>query len=170
MSNLYNTAAAADFLHEQLPGNTPAYWNGRLVNMRRIDRSSALAIPFSRSGKVAFYDEADLRIFADFERMRHLGKVKVTGRAAEALKAFGIGEAGGGAQGRVFKGGAVNIQLNNDDGQPFVQTILNEPLTVFAMTADQAIEFGKELIEAGQAVKNISKAAPSPIEAFNKVA
>jgi hypothetical protein len=168
MSNLYNTAAAADFLHEQLPGKTPAYWNGRLVNMRRVDRSSALAIPFSRAGKVAFYDEADLRLFADFERMCYLGKVKVTGRAAEALKAFGIGQAGGGAQGRMFKGAAVNIQVNNDDGQPFVQTIVNEPLTVFAMTAEQAIEFGKNLIEAGQAVKRNSEAALSPMEASSK--
>lgn len=159
MSNLYNTAAAAEFLHEQLPGKTPTYWSGRLVNMRRIDRSTALAIPFSRAGKAAFYDETDLRLFADFERMCHLGKVKVTGRAAEALKAFGIGQAGGGAQGRTFKGATVNMQVNNDDGQPFVQTIVNEPLTVFVMTADQAIAFGKELIEAGQAAKRITKAA-----------
>lgn len=168
MSSFYNTNAAAEFLHELLPGKSAAYWNGRLVNMRRIDRSSVLAIPFSRSGKVAFYDEADLRLFADFERMCHLGKMKVTGRAAEALKAFGIGQAGGGAQGRMFRGAAVNIQVNNDDGQPFVQTIVNEPLTVFAMTADQAIEFGKDLIEAGQAAKRISKAAPAHIEAFSK--
>ncbi|MGZ8288198.1 MAG: hypothetical protein ACXW2U_07210 [Telluria sp.] len=159
MSDLYNTAAAAEFLHELLPGKTPTYWSGRLVNMRRSDRSKALAIPFSTAGKTVFYDENDIRLFADFERSCYLGKVKVTGRAAEALKAFGIGQAGGGAQGRAFKGATVNIQVSNDDGQPFVQTIVNEPLTVFVMTPDQAIEFGKELIEAGQAAKRITKDA-----------
>lgn len=159
MTTAYNTGAAADFLHEQLPGKTPTYWNGRLVNMRRVDRATALAIPFTRVGKCAFYEESDLQLFADFDRMCHLGKVKVTGRAAAALKAFGIGQAGGGAQGRRFAGATATLQVSNDDGLPMVQTIVHEPLTVFAMTLDQAIDFGRQLIEVGQAGARIAKAA-----------
>jgi hypothetical protein len=149
--SLFNTGAAADFLNEAIPGKTPGYWRQRLINARRSDRSEAFVLPFSTVGKAVFYEEADLQQFIEFEKSRQLGKMKLSGRAAEALRAFGIGEAGGGSQGRRFKDGSVNLQATDDGSGVFVQTIISEPLMVFAMTPEQAIAFGTDLVDVGQA-------------------
>jgi hypothetical protein len=151
--NIFNTNAAADFLNELVPGESPAYWNQRLINARRTDRKQSFTLPFSTINKAAFYEEADLKQFAEFEKARRLGKVKLSGRAAEALRAFGMGEQGGGSKGRQFK---ANLQTSNDSGAAFVQTIINEPLMVFAMSPEDAIAFGKELVESGQAAQRIN--------------
>jgi hypothetical protein len=154
--NIFNTNAAADFLNELVPGESPAYWSQRLINARRTDRKQSFTLPFSTINKAAFYEEADLRQFAEFEKARRLGKIKLSGRAAEAFRAFGMGEQGGGSQGRQFKGASANLQTSNDSGAAFVQTIFNEPLMVFAMSPEDAIAFGKELVETGQAAQRIN--------------
>lgn len=157
MSNVFNTGAAADFLNEALPGQTPTYWYQRLVNARRTDRKHPFTLRFSTVGKAVFYEQVDLEEFANFEKTRRLGKMTLSGRAAEAIRAFGIGEQGGGAQGRNFSGASVNLQTSQ--GSAFVQTIINEPLLVFAMSPEDAIGFGLELIEAGKAAQRINGAS-----------
>jgi hypothetical protein len=171
--DVFNTNAAADFLNELVPGQSPAYWNQRLINARRSDRKQPFTVPFSTIGKAAFYQEADLKQFAEFEKARRLGKVKLSGRAAEAIRAFGIGEQSGGSQGRQFKGASVNLQTSTDSGAAFVQTIISEPLMVFAMSPEDAIAFGKELVKTGQAAQRINgqdQAKASDVTGYRTVA
>jgi hypothetical protein len=161
MTDLFNTNAAADFLNAAVPGESASYWNQRLVNARRSDRQQPFAIPFSTVGKACFYEQSDLEQFAEFEKSRRLGKVKLSGRAAEALRAFG-----GFPQGRPFKGGSAYLLPSETPGGTLVRATINEPLTVFAMTPEQAIEFGKELIDVGKVAQRhngmqIAPAAPS---------
>lgn len=156
MENFLDTKAAAEHLHARIPGESVKYWTARLNNLRRTDRTQPFELRFAKvEGKSGFYNRADLERYVEFEKSRRVGKVKLSSRAAEALRAFGIGEAGGTSLGRIFKGGTANPHPDNK-GSVFVQAIINEPLTVFAMTPEQAIEFGKELIEAGQAAQRIN--------------
>lgn len=148
MSDLFNTNAAADFLNEAVPGESASYWSQRLVNARRSDRPQPFTIPFSTVGKACFYEQSDLEQFAEFERSRQLGKVKLSGRAAEALRAFG-----GNPQGRPFKGGSAYLIPSDAVGGVRVRLTIDEPLMVFSMTAAQAIEFGKELADVGRAAQ-----------------
>ncbi len=149
MDEFFNTQAAADFLHSALPDETAAYWSHLLINNRRNDREPLHKIPFNRIGKAVFYTREDLAAFVDWEKGRRLGTVKLSSSAVEALRAFGIGEEGGGAQGRRFKGASVNRQVASDGSGVFVQLIIDEPLMVFALTPDQAVALGMELVEAG---------------------
>lgn len=66
---------------------------------------------------------------------------------------------GGTTQGRPFKGGSASPQVANNNAGVFVQTVINEPLMIFAMTPGQAIEFGADLLEAGQTAQRMSSDA-----------
>lgn len=154
---LLTTNAAGEWLHEAVPGESPAYWRQALINNRRPDRSPPHRVPFNTLGRAAVYTPEALQAFADFEKSRRLGQIKLTGRAAEVVRAFGIGEASGTTQGRAFKGASAN--LASGPSGAFVQTIINEPLLVFMLTADQAVALGKELLDAGQAAMRINGAA-----------
>lgn len=164
MQKFHDTRAAAQYLHDHVPGESVKYWSLRLHNLRRSDRPQPFKLEFAKvEGKAGYYTERDLAAYVEFEKTRRLGKLKLSGRAVQAMRAFGIGEAGGGTQGRRFAGASVNLQVSNQDGKAFVQTIINEPLMVFAMTPDQAVDFGKQLIEVGEAAQRINASALSPI-------
>lgn len=153
MTELLSSGVAAEILNELMPDKTPGQWALWLQNNRNQTRKVSYRIPFERMGGGVFYRREELAAFADWEKGRELGVVKLSNRAAEALRAFGIGEQGGGAQGRRFKGASANPQTANDGSGAFVQVIIEEPLMVFALTPDQAIEFAKELGEAGKAAR-----------------
>jgi hypothetical protein len=142
-----------------MPDKTAEQWRLWLQNNRNQSRRVSYRIPFERMAGGVFYRREELVKFAEWEKARQLGTIKLTGRAAEVLQAFGIGEKGSTTQGRRFKGGSVNLAVDAAC-VPFVQAIINEPLIVFAMSADQAIDFGKELVEAGQAAKRQSRKKP----------
>jgi hypothetical protein len=162
MPEFLDTAAAADYLHEQVPGESLNYWTLRLTNLRRTDRPHPFLLGFAKyEGKAGYYLLTDVAAYAEFEKTRRIGKVKLSSRAAQAMRAFGIGELGGGSQGRLFKGGSAALAVGNADGKPFVQAIINEPLMVFALTAEQAITFGRDLVETGQAAKRIEGDMPN---------
>lgn len=149
MSNeLLNTQAAADWLDKAIPGESPSYWSGVLINNRRNDRPQVYKLPLTRVGKGAFYTVEALNSYADFEKSRRLGSIKLTGRAAEALHAYGIGQ-GGSTTGRPWKGAAVTLQTD-EAGGVFVQLVVREPLTVFRMEPQQALDLGEELVEVGR--------------------
>src|SRR3546814_12925214 len=76
------------------------YWSNFLINNRRSDRHPVHRIPFERIGTGAFYTPDVLEEFVNFERSRRIGEMKLTGRAAEALRAFGVGEPGSRTTGR----------------------------------------------------------------------
>jgi hypothetical protein len=159
LTDLFNTSAAADYLHAVFADKPASYWYQRLINARRTDRPQTYVLPHTTLGKVVLYTPEALDGFIEHEKLRRIGKVPFTGRAAEALHAFGIGKAGGTTHGRIFKGGSANLQAIEGVGaanQVGVQVIINEPLLVFAMTPEQAASFGKELIEAAQAATRIN--------------
>ncbi|MGT2505930.1 hypothetical protein [Cupriavidus basilensis] len=160
MDELLSSSVAAEILSEQMPDKTPGQWALWLQNNRNQTRKVSYRIPFERmGGGGVFYRREELAAFTDWEKGRALGVVKLSSRAAEALRAFGIGEQGGGTQGRCFKGASVNLQTSNDGGGAFVQVVIEEPLMVFALRPDQAIEFGKELAKAGEAARRANEPA-----------
>lgn len=148
---LLNTQAAADWLDKAIPGESRSYWSGVLINNRRNDRSQVYKLPLTRIGKGAFYSVEALNSYAEFEKSRRLGSIKLSGRAAEALHAFGVGQ-GGSTTGRIWKGASVTLQTDGA-GEVFVQLVIEEPLAVFRMAHQQALELGEELLATGKAAQ-----------------
>lgn len=151
-TELLSRQAAAEWLAQQLQDKNAEQWALFLRNNANNARRAIYRLPVEQVGRSAFYQPAELEKFIQFEQGRQLGTLKLSGRAAEVLQAFGTGTSGATANGRKWKGGAANIGVTNN-GERFIQTMINEPLIVFAMTPAQAVEFGKELIEAGQAAQ-----------------
>jgi hypothetical protein len=136
-------------------GKTPEQWATWLQNNRNNARQVPYRIPFERIEGLVVYAEKELEKFVEWDRRREVGTRTLSPRAAEALHAFGVGQAAGTTHGRRFAGGAANPQASEVDGSVFVQAIINEPLMVFKMTPEQAIDFGRELVEAGKAAQRI---------------
>lgn len=153
---LLSTQAASEYLSKRLPEKTMEQWSLWLHNNRNQTRRAIYRIKTERLGRMTVYTPEELAAFIEFEKSRSIGTIKLTGRAAEAMRAFGLGEAGGGTQGRRFKGGSASPQPASDSGETFVQAVINEPLMVFTMSPEEAISFGQELTEAGQVAKNYS--------------
>lgn len=146
---------AAEWLARRLQHKTPEQWELWLRNNANNARRAAYRVPVEPLGRHAYYRLDELEKFATFEQGRQRGTLKLTGRAAEVLEAFGLGTNGATTKGRRWKGATANPSPDGDTA--FVQTIINEPLLVFAMTPEQAIEFGQELLDAGQAAKRINE-------------
>jgi hypothetical protein len=155
---LLSTQAAGDWLHAAMPDESPAYWRQALINNRRTDRTPPHRVPFTMIGRGAFYTEANLQAFCEFEKSRRVGTIKLTGRAAEALRAYG-----GTPYGHPFKGGSAILTITND-GERFIRIAIVEPFMVIAATPEQAIKFGTELVEVGQAAQRINSEAVQPVE------
>lgn len=136
---------------------TPEQWTTFLHNNRNPARTVAYRIPCERLDGAVFYDVEELKKYVEVEKQRRLGTVKLSPRVAEAFRAFGIGEAGGGTQGRRFVGGSANPQTSSTDGSVFVQMTIEQPLMVFAMTPEQAVAFGDEIAKAGRAALRIAE-------------
>ncbi|HRP25450.1 MAG TPA: hypothetical protein PK205_16505 [Promineifilum sp.] len=151
---LLSRQAAAERLAQQLPDKNAEQWALFLRNNANTARQAFYRLPVERIGRSSFYREGELSKFIEFEKARQIGTLKLSGRAAQALQAFGIGQKGGSTKGRQWKGGSAN--LINEGESITVQAIINEPLTVFVMTPAEAIEFGRDLIETGQAAQRIS--------------
>jgi hypothetical protein len=152
--NFYSTQAAAEHLAKQI-GETVDYWMTRLANMRNPKRQVSYRLNFAKTeGRLGLYAEKDVHAFVEFEKTRRIGDVTLSPRAAEALRAFGVGEAGGGTRGRAFSGSS-NLQPAEDGHPPVVQLIVNTPLMVFALSPAQALELGQELIDNANAAKRI---------------
>lgn len=158
-------SAAPDLLASLYPeaGKTPSQWATWLTNNRNQSRQVPYRIPYERLEGLVVYKIEELHKFIEWDKRRDLGTRTLSPRAAEALRAFG-----GTEHGRPFKGGAA-ILATDATGVVFVQMAINEPLTVFAMTPDQAIAFGSELLEAGEAAKQISSGKPTEVPQRGKV-
>lgn len=159
MSNeqtLLSTNAAGDWLHEAIPGESAAYWRTSLANNRKPDRKPPHRVPFSIIGRGAFYSISDLIEFAEFEKSRRMGQMKLTGRAAEVIRAFGIGS-GGGTTGRNLKVTGITPQIDEASGKPFIQFITDDPLMVYRLELDEAKRIAKELLEASDLGERVAK-------------
>lgn len=144
---LLNTQVAAETLHELIPSELPDYWRNFLINNRRTDRNSAYSVPIVYIGRGAFYNPEELRKFADWENGRRIGKLKMTGRAAEVMRAFGIGEVSGGSTGRKLNVTGITAQIDQATKKPFVQLITAEPLMVYRIEPQQAKDIVREMQE-----------------------
>lgn len=151
MSNeqtLLSTNAAGDWLHEAIPGESAAHWRTALANNRKPNRKPPHRVPFSTLGRGAFYAVSDLIEYAEFEKARRMGTLKLTGRVAEVMRAFGIGANGGSTKGRKFDVTGISPQIDEATNAPFIQLILDNPLMVYRLELAEAKSIARELIEA----------------------
>jgi len=152
---LLSNTVAAQTLHDLEPEKSTAQWLLWLQNNRNQTRSVSYRIPFERMAGGVFYRETELRAFIEWEKSRNLGTLKLTARAAEAMRAFGIGEKGGSATGRRLKVSGINPQV--EDGVPYIQLITNDPLMVYRLELDEAEAIIKEMVEAVDVCKRSCK-------------
>ncbi len=163
---LLSNSMAAQALSEELHGRTAEEWAGWLQNNRNQSRRVPYRIPFQRISGGIFYARGELEKFIEFEKGRQLGSIKLTGRAAQVAQAFGIGTDGASTNGRKWKGGSANLATS--EGRVFVQVVINEPLMVFDVTPEQAIEHGREMMEAGRAA--LRQSSPADMIDYKTVA
>ncbi|MFM0723423.1 hypothetical protein PQQ53_06990 [Paraburkholderia strydomiana] len=149
--DLLSNSLAAQTLDENLPGKTLEHWMTWLQNNRNHARKVSYRIPFERMAGGVFYLQEEINRFIEWEKGRQIGTVRLSGRAAEAMRAFGIGEKGGSTTGRKLNVSTVSLQLDQATGERFVQLVTSEPLMVYRLELSEASALAKELTEAAQA-------------------
>lgn len=145
---LLSNSFAAQVLNELLPGKTVQQWELWLQNNRNQSRRVSYRIPFVRMAGGVFYLREELAKFVEWEQSRQLGSIKLTGRAAEVVRAFGIGSASGSTTGRKLKVTDINPQIDDSTGKPFIRLVFDDPLMVYRIEVDAAQLIAQELIEA----------------------
>jgi hypothetical protein len=155
--DLWGGSYTADQLSTQLPIRTAQGWSLWLRNNRNQSRRAQYRVPFVRISNGAFYRPADIGAFVEWEKSKQLGTMTLTGRAAEAIKAYGIGTAAGSATGRKFNVVGVNQQVDPVTGAPYVQLITGDPLMVYRLELAQARQVAAELRDAARTTKTVSQ-------------
>jgi len=148
---LLSTQAAAEYLSHQLPDKSVEQWALWLRNNRNQARRAVYRVKSEQLGRMAVYSPEDLTAFVEFEKSRQLGSIKLTGRAAEVMRAFGIGESGGSTLGRKLTVTGINLQIDEATRKAYVQLITNEPLMVFRLEPEESVALGGEFTETGKA-------------------
>lgn len=154
---LLSTQGAAECLSRQLPTKTAKQWALWLRNNRNTARRAIYRVPSEQIGRSAFYSQEELAKFAEWEKIRQLGTLKLTGRAAEVMQAYGIGTASGGRTGRKLKVTGINPQVDQATGKTYIQIIADDPLMVYRLELDEAKAIAKELTETISACERIVK-------------
>lgn len=144
---LLSNSFAAQVLCELLPEKNAEQWALWLQNNRNQSRRVSYRIPFERMAGGVFYHREELAKFAEWEKSRQLGSIKLTGRAAEVVRAFGIGTASGSTTGRKLSVTGINQQTDVATGKHFIQLVTDDPLMVYRLEVDQAKQIGLELLE-----------------------
>lgn len=144
---LLNARLAAETLADMLPERTADQWELWLRNNRNQARKAPYRLPVARMSNAAFYSREDLAKFVEWEKSRRLGKVTVSGRAAEVMRAFGIGESSGGVHGRRF-GCTVTVQQREGDRLSYVQLVVHDPLLVFRLDEQELDALTLQLVKA----------------------
>lgn len=151
-TSLLTRDAAAQWLAEQIGDKTASQWADWLRGNANHARRAAYRIPTMKAGRNTLYAQEELRLFVEFEKARRVGELKLTGRAAEAVWAFGVG-AGGSTTGRPLNVTAINPQIG-EDGTRFIQMIVSAPqLLVFRLDVAQAEAIARDLAEAAAYLK-----------------
>ena len=145
---LLNHGKAEALLNEVIPGETPGYWRRFLQNNRNIHRHPPYRIPFEKLGGGVYYARDDLTKFSEWEKGRRLGSIKLTGRAAEVMRAFGIGEVGGTTTGRKLTVDDISPQVDQASGTPFVRLVIADPLLIYRLELSEAQAIARYLLEA----------------------
>lgn len=143
---LFSSSLAAQVLSELVVGKTTEQWALWLQNNRNQSRRVPYRIPFSRMAGGVFYNPEELTKFAEWEKSRQLGRIKLTGRAAEVLQAYGINTTAGSTTGRKLKVSGINPQIDQATGTPYVQLIADDPLMVYRLELAEAAFIAKRLV------------------------
>lgn len=146
--NLLSRSAAAEWLALQLTDKGAEQWALFLRNNANHARRAFYRIPVVPVGRNAFYELPELGKFVEFEKSRQLGELKLTGRAAEALCAFGVGTASGSTTGRKIQLTAITPQTDSVTGARFVQIIMDDPLRVYRVDVAEAKGIVRQLMAA----------------------
>lgn len=162
IEELLSNSVAAQLLSELMPNKTPEQWALWLQNNRNQSRRTFYRIPVVKMAGGVFYRSEELAKFAEFEKSRQLGTVKLTGRAAEALRAVGFGEAGGSSTGRRFNPTGLTLAIDDCTKKMFIQLALSDPLMVYRVEIEAAEFLFNELSELLTASKRISQEQPLP--------
>jgi len=147
-TELLSRQASAEWLAQQLPDKNAAQWALWLRNNSNSARRAVYRVPVEQVGRSAFYQPDELRKFVEFEKQRQLGTLKLTGRAAEVMRAYGIGSSGGSTTGRKLNVTAINPQIDEATGKPYIQFITGDPLMVYRLEPGDAKNIARDLIEA----------------------
>ena len=137
---LWGNSFTAQALSEQLPGRDAVRWELWLRNNRNQSRAAVYRVPFERISNGTFYKPEEIAKFVAWEKSRRLGTIKMSGRAAEVMQAFGIGTATGSATGRKLLIMGIERMTDPATGQPYVQFITGDPLIVYRLEVDQALQ------------------------------
>lgn len=154
---LLSNSVAAQALCDLLPDKTFEQWMLWLQNNRNKARQVPYRVPFVKMAGGVFYRREELEKYAEAEKARQLGTIKLTGRAAEALRAFGVREGGVPVTGRKLNVVGVSLQIDEPTGKTFVRFITGDPLSVYRLELDEAAALGTDLLENAKAGKRISK-------------
>ena len=157
VEELLGNSVAAQLLNELMPDKSIEQWSLWLQNNRNQSRRASYRIPFEKMGGGVFYLREEIAKFAELEKSRKLGSIKLTGRAAEALQAYGIGTEGGSTTGRRFDVSDVMPQVDQATGKPYIQIITSNPLMVYRLELEEAKAFSKELEDAIGVCVRVSK-------------
>ncbi len=155
VDELLNNQCAASLLREMVTGRTTEQWLQWLQNNRNPARRSAYRIPFEKMGGAVMYRRSELAKFIEWENSRNLGAIKLTGRAAEVMQAFGIGSATGSTTGRKFQQPNISVQVDQASKEIFLQMIQPDPLLVFRLSVDEAERFAQDLADTVRNAKRI---------------
>ena len=147
-NQLYGNSQAARILSEQFPERTPEQWELWLRNNRNQVRKTVYRIDVVHISNRSFYRPQELAKFIQWEKSRRLGVMKLTGRAAEALRAYGIGTATGSTTGRKLEITGILDQTDEVTNEQFVQLIIREPLLVYRLDPEQARDIARQLLQA----------------------
>lgn len=148
---LWGNLVAAEFLSKHLTDRDVDQWALWLRNNRNQSRHVPYRIAFERISNATFYRPEELAKFLEWEKSRQLGVMKLTGRAAEVMRAFGIGSSAGSTTGRKLTIVGIHDQIDDITGEPFVQLITSDPLMVYRLDRDQARKLATELLDAAGA-------------------
>ena len=153
---LYGNSFAAQYLSEQITDKTPEQWELWLRNNRNQSRKVPYRIAFERISNATFYRPEELAKFVEWEKSRQLGVMKLTGRSAEVMRAFGIGSSNGSTTGRKLEIVGITDQFDEATGARFVQLIISEPLMVYRLDPDQARQVAAKLLNAAGSPESIA--------------
>lgn len=151
---VWSNTFTAQVLSQRLVARNVEQWTLWLRNNRNQSRQVPYRIPFVRVSNATFYRPDDIDKFVEWEKSRQLGTMKLTGRSAEVMRAFGIGGiggAGGSTTGRKLEIIGINQQFDEGNGEPYVQLVLGDPLMVYRLSSAQAAQMAADLLKAAEA-------------------
>ena len=148
IDELLSNSVAAQVLAELIPDRSSEKWGQWLQNNRNQLRRASYRIPFVKMAGGVFYRREELAKFAEWEKSRQLGTIKLTGRAAEVVRAFGIGTSGGSSTGRKLIVQGITAQTDEATGASFIQFITDDPLMVYRLEPEEAKNLARGLLVA----------------------